>query len=93
MEYIHFAINSKTICKYDYFVDNSVDISKILDINIVDAWLYKFGIIIKKFQVLKNIVNLIVNILNYQKGLSQKLLMLKKRGKLLLFHPYSATIR
>ncbi|PWE21288.1 glycosyltransferase family 9 protein [Aliarcobacter skirrowii] len=86
------AINSKTICKYDYFVDNSVDISKILDINIVDAWLYKFGIDYKKIPSSKKYSELNCEHFELSKGLSQKIIDAKKRGKLLLFHPYSATI-
>lgn len=86
------AIDTKTICKYDYYVDNSVDISKILDINIVDAWLYKFGIDYKKIDELDKYSEINIDNFELTKGLKEKLQSAKKRGKLLLFHPYSANI-
>jgi len=43
------SINSKKICEYDYFIDNSLSINGLLDnLNIVDAWLFRFGIDYKK---------------------------------------------
>ena len=44
------SITTKKLCEYDYFIDNSVNINKVFDeLNIVDAWLLKFGINYKKF--------------------------------------------
>ncbi|AXK49505.1 hypothetical protein CRU87_06060 [Aliarcobacter trophiarum LMG 25534] len=86
------AINSKTICEYDYFVDNSIDITKILDINPVDAWLFKFGIDYKKIPNLEKFSQLKTEHFELTKGLKERIQESKKRGKLLLFHPYSANI-
>ena len=91
-EILPLAINSKTICEYDYFVDNSIDITKILDINPVDAWLFKFGIDYKKISDLEKFSQLKTDHFELTKGLKQKIQESKQRGKLLLFHPYSANI-
>jgi len=86
------SVDLKTFCKYDYFVDNSVDISKILDINIVDAWLFKFGIDYEKISDLEKFSTIDISNFTLTKDLNTKLLEAKKRGKLLLYHPYSASI-
>ncbi|WP_418186153.1 hypothetical protein ACNSOS_04920 [Aliarcobacter vitoriensis] len=91
-EILPLSIDSKKICEYDYYVDNSVDISKILNLNIVDSWLLKFGIDYKKVSDLEKFSTLKIDNFELTKGLSNKLLEAKKRGKLLLYHPYSATI-
>ena len=91
-EILPLAINSKAICEYDYFVDNSIDITKILDINPVDAWLFKFGIDYKKISDLEKFSQLKTDHFELTKGLKQKIQESKQRGKLLLFHPYSANI-
>ncbi|RBQ29725.1 hypothetical protein [Aliarcobacter vitoriensis] len=91
-EILPLSIDSKKICEYDYYVDNSVDISKILNLNIVDSWLLKFGIDYRKVSDLEKFSTLKIDNFELTKGLSNKLLEAKKRGKLLLYHPYSATI-
>lgn len=87
------SISAKKLCEYDYFVDNSVNINRVFDdINIVDAWLLKFGINYKKISENKKFN--ILNILDYkvENNLSKKINDAKAKGKLLMFHPYSANI-
>ena len=88
------SITSKKLCEYDYFIDNSLSINFLgLDfLNYVDAWLFKFGIDYEKIADNEKYNQL--NLSNYkvQDSLKNKLIDLKSKGKLLLFHPYSANI-
>lgn len=88
------SITSKKLCEYDYFIDNSLTIKDLeLDsLNYVDAWLFKFGINYEKIDYNEKYNQ--INILNYkiQKSLESKISDAKSKGKLLLFHPYSANI-
>lgn len=87
------SINIKKLCEYDYFFDNSVLLSDVYkDLNIVDSWLLKFGIDYSKVKDSEKYNSL--NLKNYQlpNSISQKVNEAKLRGKLLLFHPYSANI-
>lgn len=88
------SINSKKLCEYDYFIDNSLFINHNFDflLNSVDKWLFKFGIDYKKISDDEKYNQL--NISNYKvsPSLSTKLNEAKIKGKLLLFHPYSANI-
>lgn len=88
------SITVKKLCEYDYFIDNSLSINFLgLDfLNYVDAWLFKFGIDYRKIADNEKYNQL--NLSNYkvQDSLKNKLIDLKSKGKLLLFHPYSANI-
>ena len=88
------SITSKKLCEYDYFIDNSLSMRFLgLDFtNYVDAWLFRFGIDYKKIS--ENEKYNQINISNYevQNTLQNKLDEAKLKGKLLLFHPYSANI-
>ena len=88
------SLTSKKLCEYDYFIDNSLSINSLeLDsLNYVDAWLFKFGIDYKKIS--ENEKYNQINISNYKvlSTLKNKLDEAKLKGKLLLFHPYSANI-
>ncbi len=88
------SITVKKLCEYDYFIDNSLSINFLgLDfLNYVDAWLFKFGIDYEKIADNEKYNQL--NLSNYkvQESLKNKLIDLKLKGKLLLFHPYSANI-
>lgn len=88
------SLTVKKLCEYDYFIDNSLSIDSLdLDfLNYVDAWLFKFGIDYKKIN--ENEKYNQINISNYkvQSSLKSKLDEAKLKGKLLLFHPYSANI-
>ncbi|AXX90628.1 hypothetical protein CKA55_08645 [Arcobacter suis] len=88
------SITVKKLCEYDYFIDNSLSINFFgLDfLNYVDAWLFRFGIDYEKIADNEKYNQL--NLSNYkvQDSLKNKLIDLKSKGKLLLFHPYSANI-
>ena len=88
------SITVKKLCEYDYFIDNSLSINFLgLDfLNYVDAWLFKFGIDYEK--IVDDEKYNQINLSNYQASdsLKNKLIDLKSKGKLLLFHPYSANI-
>ncbi|MCT7911846.1 hypothetical protein N5912_08380 [Arcobacter lacus] len=87
------SINSKKLCEYDYFIDNSLNAQDILkELNNVDAWLYKFGINYKKVDQLEKYNNLDLSQYKIQNDLKTKIEQARKKGKLLLFHPYSANI-
>lgn len=88
------SITSKKLCTYDYFIDNSSVMDKSVfftNLNIVDAWLYKFGIDYKSIPSLKKHNELNIDNIKVSKNLSDKLKSLKVKGKLLLFHPFSAS--
>lgn len=88
------SLTSKKLCEYDYFIDNSLSISslELNSLNCVDAWLFKFGIDYKKID--ENEKYNQINISNYKvpNSLKNKLDEAKLKGKLLLFHPYSANV-
>ncbi len=88
------SLTSKKLCEYDYFIDNSLSINSLaLDsLNYIDAWLFKFGIDYKKIDDNEKYNQ--INISNYKvpSTLKSKLDEAKLKGKLLLFHPYSANI-
>ena len=88
------SITPKKLCEYDYFIDNSLSINFLgLDfLNYVDAWLFKFGIDYEK--IVDDEKYNQINLSNYtaSDNLKNKLIDLKSKGKLLLFHPYSANI-
>lgn len=88
------SITVKKLCEYDYFIDNSLSINFLgLDfLNYVDAWLFRFGIDYEK--IIDDEKYNQINLSNYKASdnLKNKLIDLKSKGKLLLFHPYSANI-
>ncbi len=88
------SITSKKLCTYDYFIDNSsvMEKSSYFDtLNIVDAWLYKFGIDYKSVSPLKKYNELNIDNIKVSKTLEEKVQSLKVKGKVLLFHPFSAS--
>ena len=88
------SITSQKLCEYDYFIDNSLSIKflELNSLNYVDAWLFRFGINYKI--VSENEKYNELNIPNYKVAdtLKDKLSELKSKGKLLLYHPYSANV-
>lgn len=88
------SITSQKLCEYDYFIDNSLSIKflELNSLNYVDAWLFRFGIDYKRISENEKYNEL--NISNYKVAdtLKDKLTELKSKGKLLLFHPYSANV-
>lgn len=88
------SLTSKKLCDYDYFIDNSLDIETSLDIplNIVDKWLFKFGIDYEKIDDNEKYNQLDISNYKVSATLTKKIQEAKLKGKLLLFHPYSASI-
>ncbi|QKF68091.1 hypothetical protein AVENP_2595 [Arcobacter venerupis] len=88
------SITSKKLCEYDYFIDNSISINflELDSLNYVDAWLLKFGIDYKKISENEKYNELDISNYKVQDSLKKRLKELKSKGKLLLFHPYSANI-
>ena len=88
------SITVKKLCEYDYFIDNSLSINFLgLDfLNYVDAWLFKFGIDYEKISDNQKYNQLNLSGYKVQDILRDKINEAKLKGKLLLFHPYSANI-
>lgn len=88
------SVTVKKLCEYDYFIDNSLSINFLgLDfLNYVDAWLFKFGIDYEKIVDDEKYNQINLSKYKASDNLKNKLIDLKSKGKLLLFHPYSANI-
>jgi hypothetical protein len=88
------SLTSKKLCEYDYYFDNSFDIAIALDtpLNNVDKWLYKFGMDYKKIDKNEKYNQLDTSKYKVSDSLIKKINDAKLKGKLLLFHPYSANI-
>ena len=86
------GVNTKQLSEYDYYIDNSIDFTKLLDINYIDAWLYKFGIDYKKIDKNEKYNQLDISKYKVSSSLVKKIEDAKIKGKLLLFQPYSANI-
>ena len=86
------SISVKKFCEYDFYIDNSSIKNRYFyqELNYVDSFLYKFGIDYKKIK--NNQKHNILNIAHFKirTDLEKKMQELKRRGKLLLFHPYSS---
>ena len=90
------SITSKKLCTYDYFIDNSSTIQKSAyfeSLNRVDAWLYKFGIDYKSIPAGLKHNELNIDNIKVSKSLENKIKSLKVKGKVLLFHPFSASAK
>jgi ADP-heptose:LPS heptosyltransferase len=88
------SLNSKKLCEYDYFIDNSQTIKTLglNSLNSVDAWLYKFGINYKKIDSYEKYNEINLSDYKVPETIKNRLKEAKSKGKLLLFHPYSANI-
>lgn len=88
------SIDVKEFCSYDFFIDASsvTNRSYFKQLCGIDSWLYKFGIDFQKISDDEKYNS--VNISSYKpkSELKEKLEKLKAKGKLLLFHPFSANI-
>ena len=90
------SITSKKLCTYDYFIDNSSVTKKLLafeNLNNVDAFLYKFGIDYKKIPSFLKHNELNIDNIKVSKRLENKMNSIKSKGKVLLFHPFSADVK
>ncbi|XOB61632.1 hypothetical protein ACMC56_13640 [Campylobacterota bacterium DY0563] len=88
------SINVKKFCEYDFFIDVS-SVSKrsyYEKLPHIDAWLYKFGIDYNSIPQEKKYNNISLEYYKPKNELKQKFKSLKAKGKLLLFHPFSANI-
>ncbi len=88
------SLNVKELCLYDFFIDLG-SVSKrsyYKSLPHIDAWLYKLGIDYK--EVSQNEKYNTINLSSYKakKELKEKIENLKLKGKILLYHPYSANI-
>jgi len=89
------SITSKKFCEYDYYIDNSSvkeNSAYFESLNYVDAWLHKFGIDYKKISDEEKYNTLDISSYKPSDSLKNKIIDAKLKGKLLLFHPYSANI-
>lgn len=89
------SISSAKLCTYDYFIDCSsvkTKSSYYNELNFVDAWLYKFGIDYKKIPAHEKYNQLDLSDFEPDEKLKDKIEEAKLKGKLLLFHPYTAQL-
>ena len=89
------SITVKRLCNYDYYIDNSSFFlrSALFDnMNIVDAWLSKFGLDPKKISDIFKHNEMTLDIDAISNTLKEKLSNIKKNSKILMYHPYSANI-
>lgn len=88
------SINVKEFCAYDYFIDLSlVNLSSYYKtLSKLDIWLYKFGIDSYLIPKSKKYNKINIDFYKPKEELENKILNLKKKKKILLFHPYSANI-
>ncbi|NVJ52270.1 MAG: hypothetical protein HWD90_01155 [Campylobacteraceae bacterium] len=86
------SIDVKEFCSYDFFVDASSVTKRSFyqTLNYTDAWLYKLGIDYKTIP--EEMKYNTINLTSYRpkKELKDRLQLIKQKGKVLLFHPYSA---
>ncbi|AXH10514.1 hypothetical protein CP960_12550 [Malaciobacter halophilus] len=86
------SISVKKLCEYDYYIDTSL-VTKTAyyeKLNYVDAWLYKLGIDFEKIDDSRKYNSLNLNRYKPSKSLVQKISDIRLKGKVLLYHPFSA---
>ena len=88
------SIDIKEFSSYDFFIDLS-SVSKrsyYKKLNTTDAWLYKFGIDYTKISEYEKYNTINIDSYKPKNDLVSKIENIKLRGKVLLFHPYSANV-
>jgi len=89
------SIDMKKFCEYDFFVDaGSVNKKSFYnELPFIDVWLHKLGIDYKSIPNMEKYNS--IDLKNYKpnKELKNKLDILKAKGDILLFHPFSANIK
>ncbi len=88
------SLNVKELCEYDFFIDLG-SVSKrsyYKSLSHIDSWLHKLGIDYKKIPQDEKYNTININAYKPKKELKEKLERIKLKGKILLFHPYSANI-
>jgi len=88
------AVSVKKMCEYDFYIDNSLiaETSFYQELPFIDAYLYKFAIDYKSIPSSKKHNQLNLSLYKPNEELVEQLNKLKQKGKILLFHPYSANI-
>lgn len=88
------SINVKEFCSYDFFIDASSVLKRSYyeKLSPIDAWLYKFGIDGSKISENEKYNTIDIAGFKPKKELKDKIANLKLKGKILLFHPFSANI-
>ncbi|NQY19958.1 MAG: hypothetical protein HRT40_01415 [Campylobacteraceae bacterium] len=86
------ALTLKELCDYDFFIDNSLVYEKSYYKNLayVDAYLYKFGIDYTKIDSSRKATYIDRLDKKVSNELILKLQDIKKRSKIVLYHPYAA---
>ncbi len=89
------SISVNKLCEYDYYIDTSFFTKSFFynELSYIDAWLYKFGLDFRKIDKIRKYNNLNLDFYKPNFTLKQKLEELKIKGKILLFHPYSADVK
>ncbi len=88
------SLSVKEFFQYDFFIDlgSVTKRSYYRELPHIDAWLYKFGIDYKKVPTIEKYNTINISFFNPNKNLKDKIEKIKLKGKVLLFHPYSANI-
>lgn len=88
------SIDVKEFCSYDFFIDASsvTKRSYYKKLTHIDAWLYKFGLDYEEIKENKKFNTINIQSYRPKKELKEKIGKLKLKGKILLFHPFSANI-
>ncbi len=86
------SLSVKKLFEYDFYIDNSsvTNSSYYSHMPFVDAYLHKFGMDYKKIPDIKKHNHLDISRYRPKQELVNKLNMLKSKGELLLYHPYSS---
>lgn len=89
------SIDVKEFCQYDFFVDTSSVLKRSYykTLNYTDAWLHKLGIDYKKVPQNQKYNQINISNLKIRTTLKDKIDQIKLKGKILLYHPYSANIK
>lgn len=88
------SLSVKEFCRYDFFIDTSSVTARSYykKLIYVDAWLYKFGIDYQNINKNRKYNTINISAFKPKIELEKKLNEIKLKGKVLLFHPYSANL-
>lgn len=88
------SIDVKSFCEYDFFIDGSSVTKRSFykQLTYTDAWLHKFGIDYKAIDQNKKYNNVSLEFYKPKEKVQKIIQELKAKGKLILFHPFSANI-
>jgi ADP-heptose:LPS heptosyltransferase len=88
------SLNVKELCEYDFFIDTSSVFKRSYfeKLSYIDSLLYKFGIDYTKIPIEKKYNTINISAYKPKTVLKKKLATALLKGKVLLYHPYSANI-